>query len=159
MNTTKFLRTVVLKICKWLLLTQNVSNTQKRVKRGNLTKFRTSSERAMYTQFPFYVVGVVLVSLLLLVIDSRFRYKIKDQDLNTRFRSSPLEVFLGKSILKICSRFTGEHPCRSMISIKLFCNFIEITIQHGSSPANLLDIFRTPFLRNTSGWLLLKINL
>ena len=22
------------------------------------------------------------------------------------------EVFLGKSVLKICSRFTGEHPCR-----------------------------------------------
>ena len=140
---------------------QMATSDTKRVQhtKGNLTKFRTSSERAMYTQFSFYVVGVVLVSLLLLVIDSRFRYKIKDQDLNTRFRSSPLEVFLGKSILKICSRFTGEHPCRSMISIKLFCNFIEITLQHGCSPANLLDIFRIPFLRNTSRWLLLKINL
>ena len=36
--------------------------------KGNLTKFRTSSERAIYTQFPSYVVGVVPVSLLLLVI-------------------------------------------------------------------------------------------
>ena len=32
-------------------------------------------------------------------------------------RSHP-EVFLRKGILKICSKFTGEHPCCSMISIK-----------------------------------------
>ena len=35
------------------------------------------------------------------------------------FRSSHSEVFLGKGVLKICSTFTGEHPCRSAISIKL----------------------------------------
>ena len=33
------------------------------------------------------------------------------------FRSSPPEMFLGKGVLKICSKFTGEHPCRSVISI------------------------------------------
>ena len=41
--------------------------------------------------------------------------------LNTFFsiyRSSSPEVFLGKDVLKICSKFTGEHPCRSVISIK-----------------------------------------
>ena len=32
------------------------------------------------------------------------------------FRSSHPEVFLGKGVLKICSKFTGEHPCRSAIS-------------------------------------------
>ena len=30
-------------------------------------------------------------------------------------------MFIGKGVLKICSKFTGEHPCRSLISIKLFC--------------------------------------
>ena len=34
------------------------------------------------------------------------------------FRSSPSEVFLEKGVLKICSKFTGEHTCRSAISIK-----------------------------------------
>ena len=29
--------------------------------------------------------------------------------------------------------------------------------QHGCSPVNLLHIFRTPFLKNTSRWLLLMI--
>ena len=33
-------------------------------------------------------------------------------------RSSPSEVFLREGVVKICSKFTGEHPCRSAISIK-----------------------------------------
>ena len=40
-------------------------------------------------------------------------------------------MFLGKGVLKICSKFTGGHPCRSVISIKLLRNFIEITLRHG----------------------------
>ena len=47
-------------------------------------------------------------------------------------RSSRPEVLLRKGVLKIC-------------------NFIEIALQHGCSPVNLLHIFRTPFLSNTSG--------
>ena len=43
-----------------------------------------------------------------------------------------------------------------MISIKLQSNFSEITLQLGCFPVNLLHIFRTPFLKNTSGGLLLK---
>ena len=66
------------------------------------------------------------------------------------------EVFLEKGVLKICSKFTGEHRCRSVISIKLLCNLIEIALLHGRSLVNLLHIFRTPFLKNTSGWLLLN---
>ena len=69
--------------------------------------------------------------------------------------SSLPEVFLGKGVRNICSKFTGEHPCRSAISRKLLCNFIEIALRHGCSPVNLLHIFRTPFPKNTSGGLLL----
>ena len=74
-----------------------------------------------------------------------------------QYRSSPPEVFLGKGVLKICSKFTGEHPCRSVISIKLQSNFIEITRWDWFSPVNLLHIFRTIFYKNTSGGLLLRI--
>ena len=49
-------------------------------------------------------------------------------------RNSRPEVFLGQGVLKICSKFTGEHPCRSV---------------------NLLHISRTLFPKNTSGGLLL----
>ena len=51
-------------------------------------------------------------------------------------RSSPPEAFLEKGVLKLYSKFTGEHPCRSVISIKL--------------------LFK-PFSKNTSGRLLLKV--
>ena len=72
-------------------------------------------------------------------------------------KRSHQEVFLRKSILEICSKFAGDHPCQSVISIKLLWNFIEIALQHGCSPVNLLHIFRTPFLKNTSGQLLVNV--
>ena len=72
-------------------------------------------------------------------------------------RSSRQEVLWRKGVLKICSKFTGGHPCQSVISIKLLCNFIEIALRHECSPVNLLHIFRTPFLNTTSGWLLLVL--
>ena len=73
------------------------------------------------------------------------------------FRSSPPEVFLGKGVLKICSKFTEEHPCRSAISKKLLCNFIEIAFRHSCSPVNLLHIFRTSFPKSTPEGLLLLL--
>ena len=57
------------------------------------------------------------------------------------FRSSHPEVFLVKGVLKICSKFTGEHPCRSVISIKLFCKHTKTS-------------FSIHFLQNSSRWLL-----
>ena len=54
-------------------------------------------------------------------------------------RSSYSEAFLGKGVLKICSKFTGEHLYRSKISIKWQSNF------------------STPFQQNTSGWLFLDV--
>ena len=77
-----------------------------------------------------------------------------------------------KCVLKICRKFTGENPCRSVISIKLhhpevfsgkgvlkICS--KFTGEHPCRsvisikllqyfPVNLLHIFRTPFAKNTS---------
>ena len=50
-------------------------------------------------------------------------------------------MFLGKGALKISSKFTGQHPWQNVISIKLLYNFIEVALQHGCYPANLLLIF------------------
>ena len=63
-------------------------------------------------------------------------------------KSSPPELFVGKVVLKIYSKFTGEHSCWLLYS------FIEITLRHGCSPVNWLHIFRRPFHKNTSGGLL-----
>ena len=46
------------------------------------------------------------------------------------------EALLGKGVLRICNKFTGERPRRSAISIKLQSNFIEITLQHRCSSVN-----------------------
>ena len=38
------------------------------------------------------------------------------------YRSSHPEALLEKGVLKLCSKFTEEHPCQKLISIKLLCN-------------------------------------
>ena len=43
--------------------------------------------------------------------------------MSTIFRSSPPKAFFGKGVLKIYKKFIAEHPCQSVISIKLFCDF------------------------------------
>ena len=62
-------------------------------------------------------------------------------------------MFLTKSFLKICNKFTGESPCRSVISIKLQSNFIEIAHRYGRSPVNLLHfsehLWRAAFVANS----------
>ena len=37
--------------------------------------------------------------------------------------------FLRKGVLKTCSKFTGEHPCRSAIAIKLLSDVTEIAFR------------------------------
>ena len=67
------------------------------------------------------------------------------------FRSSPPDGLLVKDVPKICSKFILLRNC----DFNLQSNFIEITLRHGRSPVNLLHIFKTPFSKSTSGWLLL----
>ena len=70
-------------------------------------------------------------------------YDIKQVSLS---RSTPPEVSLGKSVLKICSKFKEN----THAEVRFQTNFIEIALRHGCSPVNLLHNFRTPFPKNTS---------
>ena len=70
------------------------------------------------------------------------------------FRRSLLKVFSGKGVLKICRKFIEEYPCRSSISIKLLCSFIEMALRCECFPVNFGHIFRTFFSKNTSKGLL-----
>ena len=49
-----------------------------------------------------------------------------------------------------------SHAKEQVEAAKLQSNFTEITLQHGCSPVNLPHISRTPFSKNTIGWLLLN---
>ena len=48
----------------------------------------------------------------------RERERERAREKSQRVRNRPPEVFLGRSVPKLCHKFTGENPCRSMISIK-----------------------------------------
>ena len=48
--------------------------------------------------------------------------------LRSRSRRSRSEVLLEKGVPKICSKFTGEHPCRSVILLK---NYRSSTVSSG----------------------------
>ena len=50
-------------------------------------------------------------------INTKNPSKFRSDDSVHEMRSSRSEVLLRKSVLKICSKFTGEHPCRNEISI------------------------------------------
>ena len=65
-------------------------------------------------------------------------------------QKQPSRGVLSKGVLKICSKFTGEHPCWTH-------HIPAIILQHGWSLVNLLHIFTTPFPKNTSGGLLLTV--
>ena len=57
----------------------------------------------------------------------------------------------------MCRKIYKRIPMPKCDFNKVASNFIEITLWHGCSPVSLLHIFRTPFPKNTSGWLLLNI--
>ena len=95
------------------------------------------------------------LKLTLWIMKAWIKESLKIESESCIVRSNHPEVFLGKGVLKICSKFTGEHWCRNGVSIKLPSKFIEITPRHGCSLVNLLHIFITPFPKNTSGRLLL----
>ena len=109
----------------------------------------------------YLVSSLLLASILFLVGIERTQNKViflyMDSSTNKKDidRSRLLEMFLRKGVLKICSKFVGEHPCRSVISIKLQSSFIEIAFRYGCSPVNFLHIFRAPLPKNTSGGLYL----
>ena len=62
--------------------------------------------------------------------------------------------YLGTVVMKICRKFIGEHPCQSVISVKLLFNFIEIALLHGYYAVNLLHIFKISFSTKIYGRLL-----
>ena len=51
----------------------------------------------------------------------------------TQLTGAAVHVFLGKGVLKIYSRFAGEHPCLSVISLKLICIALLLYLHHTST--------------------------
>ena len=128
----------------------NNRNTTKRCAICSKLTIKTSERRQGSQQFCISVFPEFSLNFCFQVLGS------VSSNEKSMYRSSSPDVFLGKEVLNICSKFTGENPCRSVISIKLQSNYIEITLRHGCSPVNLLHNSRT-FPKNTYGGLLLHI--
>ena len=75
---------------------------------------------------------------------------------NSHYNGSETALFLGKGALKIFNKFTREHPCRSVISIKLQRNFAEVKARQGCSPvkaaSNAVWQSKFAFLKIVSCW-------
>ena len=76
---------------------------------------------------------------------------------NEKFQKQPSWGVLRKRCSENIQHIYLRIPMPKCDLIKLLCNFIEIAPWHGCSPVKLLHILRTPFLRNTSEGLLLKL--
>ena len=81
-----------------------------------------------------YLVYLFLFSIVLTekcksikAIKDDLYHKVIGTKCSGNFRSIPPVVFLGKGVLKICSKFTGEHPCRSAISVCKFAAYFQNT--------------------------------
>ena len=71
----------------------------------NIQKFSSSQEHlVIYVNLVFRDVLIQIIDQIIVVMTI----------------SSPPDMFLRKGVLKICSKFTGEHPCRNVISIKSY---------------------------------------
>ena len=78
----------------------------------------------------------------------------------TLLRKSGRCIWISIGVLLVFDHFgkciVNVNNKKKYVQNELLCNFIEITLQHGRSPVNLLHIFRISFRRNTSEWLFLK---
>ena len=81
-----------------------------------IKKRRSSQDLVLINCFSLWVCMPYILYLLISVVSFRSN--------RSQTRSSPSEVFLRKDVLKICSKFTGEHLYQSVISIKLQSNFV-----------------------------------
>ena len=119
----------------------------------------TFTERSLIENFIFCAVFIAKIAAL-----SRF-FSFFVLEKKTSFiilvltepliNKQPSRGVLKKRCFEIMQQIYRKNPCRSVISIKLLFNFIEIALQHVCSPVNLWHIFKTPFSKNTSRRLLL----
>ena len=73
-----------------------------------------------------------------------------------------LQIFYKTGIFKNFAKFIGKHLRCSLSLIKLqafCCNFIKKRLQHSCLLVNFEKFLKGAFLQNTSGWLILNMNM
>ena len=84
----------------------------------------------------YFVHPTVYISIKNLLLKIQwYRLLTETQEFLISEAANP-KMYLRIGVLKICSKFTGEHTCRSPISINLQSNLIETALRHECSPVN-----------------------
>ena len=99
---------------------------------ATLSPFQMSNRIAKFSSWKLIATRWIIRQHKISVITTYFKYLIRQFNSTSEWdliwvkvqKHPSREVFLGKGVLKICIKFTGEHLCRSVISIKLQRNFI-----------------------------------
>ena len=73
-----------------------------------------------------------------------------------KIRSSRLEVFCKKSVLRNLAKSTEKHLCQSLFFKKLQRFHLHFHLWHRCFPVNLTKFLRIPFLTEYLWWLLLQ---
>ena len=77
------------------------------------------------------------------------------------FRSNHQRCSIEIGVLKTSTKFTGKHQCQSLFFNKVAglrsVTLLKKRLWHKCLPVNFVKFLRTPFLQNTSGWLLLDV--
>ena len=72
---------------------------------------------------------------------------------HTRYRSSRLEVFCKKGVVRNFAKVTGKHLCQSLLFGIVEglrpATLLKRRLWHRCFPANFVEFLRTPFLQNT----------
>ena len=78
------------------------------------------------------------------------------------FRSSGLEAFCKKGVLKNFSKLTGKHLCKSLFFNKVEslrpATLLKKRLWHRCFPRNFVKFLRTSFFIEHLGWLLMALN-
>ena len=78
------------------------------------------------------------------------------QEKPTKQSEAALQRCSWEKVFWIYEQIYRKTPTQKCDFNKVAKQLIEIAVRHECSPINLLHIFRTPFPKNTSGWLLLN---
>ena len=104
------------------------------------------------------------MNMSIIVFNCRFVTSLKkpkvsseNSFINSKSQKQPSRGVLSKRCSENMQQIYRRTPMPKCDFNKVACNFIEITLRHGCFPVNLLHIFGTPFLKNTSGRLLLQL--
>ena len=76
------------------------------------------------------------------------------------YRSSRLEVFCRKGVVRNFAKFTGKHPCQSLFFNKVAslgsATLLKKSLWYRCFPVNFVKFLRTPFFLEHLRWLLLN---